>query len=102
MRAWLDDCRPMPDDFDTHVKTAEEAIALLQTNKVTLISLDHDLGTDKTGYDVAKWIEEHAANGTLKELCPRVHSQNPIGKRNIQMALRNACNYWMQRDSSCT
>jgi hypothetical protein len=57
----------MPDGFDIHIKTADEAITLLQTGKATLISLDHDLGQEKTGYDVAKWMEENAANGVLKE-----------------------------------
>lgn len=38
----------------------DEAIALLQTEQVTEISLDHDLGDDArgTGYGVVLWIEE--------------------------------------------
>jgi hypothetical protein len=41
---WLDDVRPMPEAFDVHVKTAEEAIALLRRGIVVKISFDHDLG----------------------------------------------------------
>lgn len=43
MKIFLDDCRPMPAGFDVYVKTAGEAIELLKTGKVTVISLDHDL-----------------------------------------------------------
>lgn len=97
MRIWLDDERPMPPEYDTYCRTAEEAIELLKTNQVTDISLDHDLGTGySTGYEVAKWIEENAINGTLKPIQHlHVHSQNPVGKQNIKMALRNAKLHWM-------
>jgi hypothetical protein len=94
MNVWLDDERPMPADYDVHVKTAQEAIALLQTGNVSKISLDHDLGTHCTGYTVAKWIEEQAANGTLKKLHLRVHTQNVVGRKNICAALQNAERYW--------
>src|SRR5690606_7928068 len=38
----------------------EEVIQLLETKKVTHLSLDHDLGDDEhgTGYDVLTWLEE--------------------------------------------
>jgi hypothetical protein len=94
MNVWLDDERPMPADYTVHVKTADEAIALLATGNVTKISLDHDLGLGKTGYSVAKWIEEHAMNGTLKKLHFSVHTQNPVGRQNICAALQNAERYW--------
>lgn len=100
MNVWLDDERPMPSDYHIHVRTAEDAIALLETGKVTKISLDHDLGQVKTGYDVAKWIEENAANGSLKKLRIRVHTQNPVGRKNICAACQNADRYWREKEQN--
>lgn len=102
MKVWLDDIRPIPEDFTHWAKSAKEAIALLQTGLVEAISLDHDLGhshsdgfaEEQTGYTVAKWIEEHAADGTLKEVIVYIHTQNVVGKANIKMALRNAKLAW--------
>ena len=105
MRVWLDDVREMPFDFDLHVRTAADAINVLATGGVRVISLDHDLGEEKngTGYDVAKWIEEKAfawGHGEDAGLCPlewHVHSQNPVGAGNMTQALRNADRYWAMR-----
>lgn len=91
---WLDDERPMPVGYTHWAKTGEEAIELLKTGQVTCISLDHDLGLGITGYDVAKWIEQEAIQGTLPLIRCRVHTQNPVGKANIKMALRNAVIAW--------
>lgn|SRR5690348_3104405 len=95
---WLDDERPMPKDYNTHVTTAEQAIELLKTGKVKVISLDHDLGSGKTeGIAVAKYIEEAAFHGTLEKIRVYLHTQNPVGKQNMKAAMRNALTYWMQR-----
>lgn len=95
MRVWLDDVRPMPEHFDVHVKTAQEAIDLLKTGKVTRMSLDHDLGNDfMTGYDVAKFVEQAAFEGTLAPLRFSLHTDNPVGRKNMAAALRNAYKYW--------
>jgi hypothetical protein len=99
MRIWLDDERSMPPTFDVHCKTANEAIELLKSGEVTKISLDHDLGQGcKTGYEVAKFIEESAYNGTLDKIRLAVHSQNPVGKERIRQALCNAQRYWMEKN----
>jgi hypothetical protein len=94
VRVYLDDLRPMPSGFDVVVRTCEEALALLQTGRVTFLSLDHDLGTEDTGYTVAKWIERAAFEGTLPALGWAIHSTNPVGRRNMEAALRNAERYW--------
>lgn len=98
MRVWLDDERKMPEGYTVHVKTAHDAIDLLKTGTVEKISLDHDLGDEysNTGYDVAKWIEEAAHNGTLKQIRVTCHSQNPVGKQRINAALQNAVKFWRQ------
>jgi hypothetical protein len=69
----------------TVVKTYEEAIELLKTGKVEKASLDHDLGTEKTGYDVICWMEENNVwprNGVI------VHSQNPVGKQKMEVVVK--------------
>lgn len=95
MRIWLDDVRPIPQGWDMHVKTVEEAIELLETHEITAISFDHDLGTDKTGYDLAKWIEYMAHSEGLPPLEWHVHSANPVGARNIKAAMKMAERYWV-------
>lgn len=97
MKVWLDDERPCPHDYNLHIKTADEAIELLKTGKVIKISLDHDLGTDdlnNTGYKVAKFIEEGAFKKELKYIEVNIHTANPIGRKNMLTAIRNAKFYW--------
>lgn len=96
LKVWLDDVRPMPPEFNLHVYTASDAIKKLKTNSVVLISLDHDLGDfdTKTGYDVARFIEESAFDGSLKPLEVRVHSANPVGVSNMRMCINNAYKFW--------
>jgi len=98
MRLWLDDVRPMPEDFDRHCRTAEEARAALATGQVSFISFDHDLGDsspkEETGYTVAQSISLMAYFGTLPKLAWAIHSANPVGAENIRFAMRNAEKYW--------
>jgi hypothetical protein len=100
MRIWLDDERPMPADYDLHVRTVEEAIAVLEKGDVSEISLDNDLGTGlREGYDVAKWIEEAAfkhsqGEGGIPFTRVHIHTQNPAAKQKMKLALRNAHRYW--------
>jgi hypothetical protein len=69
------------------------------------ISFDHDLADEhyimdfsrildaipmeKTGYDSAKWLGNHCLDNKLKLPSFVVHSQNPVGKTNIQGYLDN-------------
>lgn len=86
----------MPEEFDKHVRTADEAIDVIRSGGVTLISLDHDLGDDSkgTGYDVAKFIEERAFLGAMSAFEVRVHSANPVGAGKMRMCIDNAKRYW--------
>ena len=100
MKLWLDDLREMPPGFDLHVKTAAAAIIFLETGEVTKISFDHDLGPDGieyTGYYVALWIEMAAHTGRIPPLEWVVHSANPPGRKNIEMAMRKADAYWEEK-----
>jgi hypothetical protein len=49
------------------------------------IGFDHDLGEEKTGYDFAKWlVDYHIQNHLQWKIDYWVHSQNPVGKKNIE------------------
>jgi hypothetical protein len=92
---WLDDSRTMPEGYEVHVKTAEEAIKLLMSGEVSFISLDHDLGDGNgSGSQVALYIEEHAWRGTLNRLAWRLHTANPVGREYMHSCLSNADRYW--------
>lgn len=97
MKLWLDDIR----EPWKHgclgwewVKTADEAIALLATGKVTEASLDHDLSEqatmgmpgpgEKTGYTVCCWME---ANNVWPVDGIKVHSMNPVGRQRMQAVI---------------
>lgn len=96
---WLDDIRD-PERHGyigwTWVKTADEAIALLQTGRVRSASLDHDLtveqtlgrqSSEPTGYTVVCWMEREGVwpSGGVK-----VHSQNPAGRARMQVVIDRA------------
>lgn len=94
MKLWLDDERPAPEGWH-HITDAHEAVRLLGAGGVTHVSLDNDLGEGKPeGYQVAKWIEVGACLGTLPRLTTAVHSMNPVARKNIESALRNADRFW--------
>ena len=97
MRLFIDDLRD-PKDYKignvVWVKNYIDAINQIKTGKVTWISFDHDLGQKKTGYDIAKYIEENVHNGNIP--CPewQIHSANPTGRQNIERAMKNAEHFW--------
>lgn len=69
---------------------------MLQTGKVTNLSLDHDLGPPEAGcgYDVCLWIEnkvqEQAFNFDNPFIPPvmAVHSANPVGRKRMEDAIQ--------------
>jgi CheY-like chemotaxis protein len=94
MKLFVDDVRVPPDSTWEVVRTAQEAIDLLKDGNVDVLSLDHDLGEDLTGYDVIKWIEEQVYTKDFKS--PEeifVHSANPVGAKNIQQAIESIKRY---------
>ena len=80
---YIDDIR-FPEYFHqigaeiTVARTYDEAIQYLG-DEYDVISLDHDLGEEKTGYDIAKYIVENQIDiGSFK-----IHSMNVVGRKNI-------------------
>jgi hypothetical protein len=89
MRIYFDDKREKPYDMwdATLVRDYETMIWTLKNfwEDITEISFDHDLGTEKTGYDVIKWIEEKVKlNGWIVNFDMKIHSANPVGRRNME------------------
>jgi len=97
---FLDDERFPPDDGREWViaRTVEQAITeCINRGNPSYISFDHDLGENKlTGYDFVKILVEdavHFPEFSVYQLPDNfsfyVHSQNPIGKANIEGLLNN-------------
>jgi hypothetical protein len=99
MRVYLDDVRQPPPDW-VLVRTAAEAIALLQDGRVTELSLDHDLGGDRTGMEVLNWIEEAVVEGNFQPPELLVHSSNPVGRANLQRAIESVQRLLQKRDDT--
>lgn len=95
-RMFLDDERDPPRDGQEWVvvRSYDEAVAYMADHGIpTFMSFDHDLGGEKTGMDVAKWLVAHVLDRglDLSDFSFYVHSQNPVGARNIGMLLDRLC-----------
>ena len=91
---WLDDIRIVPINIYKYynkvlwARNYKEAINLLKKyyQKFNIIiDFDHDLGEEKTGYDVAKYIVENK----IILFAFSVHSANPVGIFNITQLLQH-------------
>ena len=93
-KLFLDDERFPPDDGNHWdiVRSARDAYDFFIKKRCPdFISFDHDLGEDGTGKDVANWIIKTDLDYKGKFIPDgfdfRVHSQNPIGAKNISELL---------------
>ncbi|MCR3960677.1 hypothetical protein NUK42_18225 [Aeromonas veronii] len=86
MKLYLDDEIKNPVGW-IRVFWPDEAIALLKTEMVTEISLDHDLGDDDrgTGYDVILWIENEVMTNHF--IPPKIHIHSANVSARIKMEL---------------
>lgn len=109
MKIWLDDIRPAPEGW-TWIKDGVVVIGILRKDKfgnhqnsedVEEISFDHDLGECySNGYEVAKEIEEMAFRNYIKRIKWTIHSANPVGRANIERAMKNADKYWSKHEAT--
>lgn len=92
---YLDDLRDIPPNFEC-ARTYEAAVEYLKTNKVGILSLDHDLGAfedgrlRKSGYDLVKWICENYVDLTLEINAIYLHTDNSVGRENMYETLKGA------------
>lgn len=93
---WVDDARN-PMEFSPigrnckviWAQSYQEAIDFLEKEWPDAICLDHDLGEEKSGYDIAKYIVDRCIDEGKK--LPEFASQsaNPVGRENIITLLSN-------------
>ena len=89
MPLYLDDLRPTPEGFD-RVYSYEEFVDYLERKGLPdFISFDHDLGEDLSGYDCAKYLVAYCLEHKRSLPDYQVHSQNPVGRENIERLLEN-------------
>ena len=72
-------------DYDQAV----EAVKASRKDDRLIIDFDHDLGSDRTGYDLAEWLVDHEYAGDF-----RVHSMYPAGQKHIRELLKS--NGWRE------
>lgn len=85
----IDDLRNIP---ATHIARDYFAgIEALELGVWDVLLLDHDLasyeddGTERTGYDVMCWLEEHPEYLPRKEI--KIVSANPVGRARMQIVI---------------
>ena len=64
-------------------RSFKKAINYLKNNKFDIIDLDHDLGEEKTGYDICKFIIENRIEIPIIQ----IHTANVVGKFNMKQLL---------------
>ena len=98
---WVDDCRnpheanwlrhsPIAPPFEVHwAKSYDESVAYLERHWPDAVCMDHDIGEERTGYDVAKYMVNRCLTEGL--LLPAFASQsdNPVGRENILRLFEN-------------
>ena len=93
---YLDDLRPCPEYF-TLARNALECRLLLLSNDVNILSLDHDLNTRETGYDLCKWLVE--AGQYDPNIYPEqifLHTANGVGRDNMFKLLERYKPAWVK------
>ncbi len=93
---WLDDECPMPDGYNLHCRTAEQAIDAIKAGGVVEVSLDFFLGEAYTpGLVVAELIERGAKDGTIAKMRLRTHTGSAAAKWEMLACFRGAMTAWM-------
>lgn len=98
---WVDDARnPLENDwlnfspirrncFVIWAQTYQEAIQFLEKDWPDAICLDHDLGEEESGYDIAKYIVNRCIDEGKKLPLFASQSANPVGRENILSLFKN-------------
>ncbi|MWV44907.1 hypothetical protein GRF59_14895 [Paenibacillus sp. HJL G12] len=85
---YVDDLRDCPEGFVV-ARTYHEAISILESQRVHILTLDHDLGEDENGhelqngYDLVKYFCEYGLQVDKIYL----HTDNPVGRKNMYETL---------------
>jgi len=96
MKLWIDDLRSPPDNGWFWTKNSSDALVVIRLAAhqggviLNEISFDHDLGGEDIAVKVANEIERLVYLGHLKMPAWKIHSANPVGRANLERALRSA------------
>lgn len=101
MKLWLDDERPSPPGW-IHVKTASQAMMMLESCAFVEVSLDHDLGDDAgDGHQVICWLEERVATDALFPIpIIHIHTANASARLRMLQAVANIERHRTERKST--
>lgn len=85
---WLDDIRT-PRQIENYAviwcKNYQSVVDWINEHGLpNLIDFDHDLGEEKSGYDVAKFVVEYCMNHNTVLPHYHCHTANPVGRDNIE------------------
>ncbi len=94
MRLWVDDERPAPDDTWMWARSDADAYDAWCSNKISELSLDHDLGDGGDTRRLALSILGMAQAGQREPPRWFVHSANPVGNEYMTSTLESADRYW--------
>ena len=98
-KLFIDDERYPIDETMVIARSVKDAIELINLNGCPIeINFDHDLGDNvPTGFDLAQWLVEKDLdeNGMFlpNNFTYYIHSQNPIGRENIDKLLSQYLNF---------
>lgn len=85
MKLFVDDLRTPPDGMWAIARSYDVAVELFDYYKdsINIMSLDHDLGEEKTGYDFLLYVVEqyYPRQVPIQVL---VHSANPVGRDRME------------------
>lgn len=83
----IDDLRTLTKPGEI-ARTYADGIKALQNGPWDELYLDHDLGEEKTGYDIMNWLEANPEYlpGEIKFV-----TANPVGRKNMEVVLRRLC-----------
>jgi hypothetical protein len=85
MQLYVDDIRSAPNDDWVVARSYRNAVSYLESGVVTSLSLDHDLGSKLTGYDICVWLIRQT-----DFVWPTViilHTSNTVGRDNMRQLL---------------
>ena len=101
MQVFLDDSRQTPLGW-VRVFWPYQAIEVLESGKVELVSLDYDLGDHErgTGYDVLVWIEQAVRERGFTPPEIRIHTADRLGRIKMQMMTDSIWKNVAERDSN--
>jgi len=77
----IDDIKYEPNATDIARTFGEGIHCLIAGRPWDILILDHDLGEDRTGYDIAKFLLENPKYAPKEIYCC---SFNPVGRKNIE------------------